>query len=88
MKKNNIRISDDYDVFNLTIDYIYGKKIDISGEMLILFLILANRYGIEKLKELCEEILCNPISYKNAKYLTDFSFTYNVSNKKLELLKC
>ena len=89
-----------YDVINELIRFIYTKKIEFLHDIAHELISAAHKYGINDLKELCEESLCKNINVdnalkllhiadlNNARYLKEFTSNFIIKHRKHFIDNC
>jgi len=76
-----------YDVFLCVLTFLYtGKPCDMTPEMAIEVMALANLYGIDPLKRLCAEMVTRGLSIQNAAYILQAADTYQVAQLRATTL--
>ncbi|XP_044010314.1 speckle-type POZ protein-like [Aphidius gifuensis] len=90
-KKNEVVIDDiDEDVFEEFLHYIYTDESPNVDKMTMELLAVADKYQVDCLKNICEEIICKTINVNNAANILVFSDKYNLEKldkKCLEFIK-
>lgn len=84
-QNNRVEITDiGYDVLREVMRFIYAEKVlnldKISKELLA----AADKYALEKLKVMCENVLCLNMSIENAAEMFVFADTYNAAKLKVQ----
>ncbi|XP_063089617.1 speckle-type POZ protein-like [Cavia porcellus] len=91
-RKNRVEISDmDPEVFKEMIYFMYTGKAPNLGRMATELLEAATRFGLERLKLMCENHLCSNLSVENAVeilILADLHSAHQLKTRTLDFINC
>ncbi|XP_036031742.1 speckle-type POZ protein-like [Onychomys torridus] len=89
-RKNRVEIPDlETQVFKVTLDFIYTGTAPDLDSMAAAVLAAADKYGLERLKIMCEDTLCRNLSVKNAAhtlFLADLHSSGQLKTQTLDFI--
>ncbi|XP_044010141.1 speckle-type POZ protein-like B [Aphidius gifuensis] len=87
-KESEVIIEDiEEDVFEEFLHYIYTEETENVNKIPMELLAVAEKYQVDRLKKICEEIICGTINSDNVSSMLIFSDKYNVEKLKKKCLE-